>query len=78
MYNFLIYIAQPYSIPIGKPLEEEIKKRGFQIKWFVEIEATKSKLLNNEEILHTVDDVINYKPDVILVAANEVPHFFLE
>ena len=76
MQKFLIYIAHPYSIPIGRPLDAEIKKRGFEAKWFVEIEATKSKLSKNENLLNTVDEVINYKPDVVLVAANEVPHFF--
>ena len=76
MYRFLIYIAHPYSIPIGLPLAEEIKKRGFTVKWFVEIESTKSKLSHNEEILHNVEDVVVYKPDIVLVAANEVPHFF--
>lgn len=76
MQKFLIYIAHPYSIPIGRPLDAEIKKRGFEAKWFVEIDTTKSKLSKNENLLNTVDEVINYKPDVVLVAANEVPHFF--
>ena len=42
MYKFLIYISHPYSIPIGKPLEKEIQKRGYQVYWFSEHEYTKS------------------------------------
>ena len=67
MQKFLIYIAHPYSIPIGRPLDAEIKKRGFEAKWFVEIEATKSKLSKNENLkpwynLHDKKPADNGKP----------------
>ena len=43
MKHFLIYISQPYSIPIGLPLQEEIEQRGFIVKWFCdEIETQKN------------------------------------
>ena len=41
MYKFLIYISYSYSIPIGKPLQEEIERRGYEVFWFSEIESTK-------------------------------------
>ena len=74
--KFLIYISQPYSIPIGQPLQNEIRKRDFEVKWFCDEEETKEHLSTNEELLNTVDEVMSYHPDVVLVATNIVPHFF--
>lgn len=76
MYKFLIYISYAYAIPIGKPLEDEIKKRGYQIKWFSDLEEAKNKLLQHQvAILPDIKEVIRYQPDIILAAANEVPDF---
>ena len=76
MKKFLIYISQPYSIPIGKPLEKEIKKRGFQIKWFCDEKSTQKYLANEETLLYSVEEVLLYQPDVVLVATNSVAYFF--
>ena len=40
-YRFLIYINHSYAIPIGSPLQEEIKKRGYEVKWFSGMEPPK-------------------------------------
>ena len=76
MKKFLIYISQPYSIPIGRPLQTEIEKRGLEVKWFCDEENTKAQLSNKEILLDSVEEVLNYKPDVVLVATNVVPDFF--
>jgi CDP-glycerol glycerophosphotransferase (TagB/SpsB family) len=74
--NFLLYISYDYGFPIVQPLEEEILKRGHNVAWFVEIEESKKKLKPNQKLLNTIDEVINFKPDAVLVASNDVPHFF--
>ena len=76
MKKFLIYISQPYSIPIGRPLQDEILKRGFEVKWFCDEEATKQAFSKSEIVLDSVEEVMAYHPDVVLVATNVVPHFF--
>jgi CDP-glycerol glycerophosphotransferase (TagB/SpsB family) len=76
MKKFLIYISQPYSIPIGRPLQSEIEKRGFLIRWFCDEEETRKSLSNRETLLNSIEEVLNYHPDVVLVATNVVPHFF--
>jgi len=76
MKKFLIYISQSYSIPIGRPLQSEIEKRGFIVKWFCDKEATKKYLSENEPLLMSVEEVLKFKPDVVLVATNVVPNFF--
>ncbi len=74
--KFLLYISYDYGFPIVRPLQEEILKRGYKVAWFAEIEESKKKLLPTENLLNTVDEVADYEPDAVLVASNEVPHFF--
>lgn len=76
MYKFLIYISYSYSIPIGKPLQEEIERRGYKIFWFSDLEDTKQYFSKNEKTLNTVEEVIQYNPDIVLTATDNVAHFF--
>jgi len=76
MKHFLIYISQPYSIPIGLPLQREIEKRGFEVKWFCDEPETKEAFIDKNRLLLSVEAVIAYHPDVVLVATNEVADFF--
>lgn len=75
MYKFLIYIAHSYSLPIGRPLEQEIRKRGYQVKWFSELEYTKKNFTSNENLLNTIQETMDYKPDIVLVATDSVASF---
>ena len=74
--KFLIYISFEYGFPIARPLQAEILKRGYEVAWYIENEQSKKKLKPSEKILNTVQEVLNFKPDAVLVASNEVPHFF--
>lgn len=76
MYKFLIYISHPYSIPIGKPLQAEIERRGYEVFWFSELEYTKKYFVGNEKILNTVQEVLDYKPHIVLTATDSVADFF--
>jgi len=76
MKRFLIHISQGYGIPIGKPLQKEIRVRGYEVKWFSESENAKTNLTDEEELLETVQEVIDYNPHIVLVATNSVPYFF--
>ncbi|APA00822.1 CDP-glycerol glycerophosphotransferase [Flavobacterium commune] len=71
-----MYISYPYSIPIGKPLQEEIERRGYNIYWFSDLENTKQYFSENEKILHTVKEVMEYNPDIVLTATDNVAYFF--
>jgi len=76
MPKFLLYISYKYGFPIVRPLQEEILERGYDVAWFIEIEENKKLLKEKEVLLNTIDQVKQYQPDIILVAANEVPPFF--
>ncbi len=74
--RFLLYISQPYSIPIGRPLQEELHHRGYEVAWFCDEEATGAHLHEQERLLHHVHDVLAFNPHVVLSATNTVPDFF--
>jgi CDP-glycerol glycerophosphotransferase (TagB/SpsB family) len=76
MKRFLIHISHGYSVPIGKPLQKEIRRRGYQVKWFSELESAKSYLTKEEELLNSVQEVLDFNPHIVLVATDAVPHFF--
>lgn len=76
MKRFLIHISHGYSVPIGKPLQKEIRNRGYEVKWFSELESAKSYLTAEETLLNTVQEVMDYNPEIVLVATNAVPPFF--
>lgn len=74
--KFLIYISQAYSIPIGKPLQKEIEKRGYEVKWFCDEDETQNAFSATEDVLGSVKEVMKYQPEVVLTATNVVPDFF--
>ena len=74
-YKFLIYISYSYAIPIGNPLEKEIIKRGYTVKWFSDLEDGKNALTNKTNTLETIEDVLSYDPHIILTATDSVPDF---
>ncbi|MEA1787125.1 CDP-glycerol glycerophosphotransferase family protein [Arenibacter sp. GZD96] len=72
--KFLLYITYPYSIPICKPLEEEIKARGMHVKWFVEDKNTITYFKGNETIV-SIEEAIAYAPHIVLTATDYVADF---
>jgi len=75
MYKFLIYISHPYSIPIGLPLQKEIESRGYEVFWFSDLEYTKKYFDASNLLLNTIQEVIDYKPHIVLTATDVVPDF---
>ena len=74
-YKFLIYISYSYAVPIGNPLEQEIIGRGSTVKWFSDSDDGKEALKNKSNLINTIEDVVAYKPDIVLVATDDVPDF---
>ncbi|MAO38517.1 MAG: CDP-glycerol glycerophosphotransferase [Zunongwangia sp.] len=74
-YRFLIYISHTYALPIGLPLQEEIKQRNDEVKWFSELEAPKSYFPENGELLATIEEALAYKPHIVLCITDVVADF---
>ena len=75
-YKFLIYISHTYALPIGRPLQDEIKKRGYEVKWFSDNDYLKSYFPENGELLKDVSEVLKYEPHIVLTATDQVADFF--
>lgn len=74
--RFLLHVSFAYGIPVCKPLEAEILKRGGEVRWFAEEADARRVLSEHCGFLHSAEDVMNYQPDFVLCAANTVPYFF--
>lgn len=74
-YKFLIYFSYSYSIPIGRALEKEIHKNNYTVKWFCDQQEGSNKLDSQHDLLENIEQVIDYKPDIVLTATNVVADF---
>ena len=74
-YRFLIYISYTYAFPIGEPLEKEIQKRGYKVKWFADEPETQKKFSKDKAVLEDIHAVMDYQPHVVLCITNSVPDF---
>lgn len=74
-YRFLIYISHSYALPIGDPLQKDILKRGFEVKWFSDMEYTKAFFPEQGSLLPTIEEAIDYNPHVVLTITDSVADF---
>jgi len=74
-YRFLIYISNTYALPIGGPLQTELLKRKFEVKWFADEEYTKAYFPDHGELLNTVEEAIAYNPHIVLTINDNVADF---
>lgn len=71
-----MYISQNYSFAILRPLQEQIKSMGGEVRWFLFGKEINYDLLNPEEYrLKSLKEVIDWKPDVCFVPGNTIPSF---
>ena len=76
MKQYLFYIAHNYSFEILRPLQQEILLRGDDVAWFVEgNEIATNYFQQDEKILDTVEQVVEYNPRAVFVPGNLVPDF---
>ncbi|MEN8303506.1 MAG: UDP-N-acetylglucosamine 2-epimerase [Campylobacterota bacterium] len=74
--RYLFFISQDYSFPVLRPLQQEILRRGDEVKWFLYgYEISFDFLHADEERLIEIQDVVDYKPDAVFVPGNVVPSF---
>lgn len=74
-YRFLIYISYTYAFPIGEPLEKEIQKQGYQVKWFADIAETRNKLSGDKDLLEDIHSVMEYQPHIVLSITDSIADF---
>jgi hypothetical protein len=76
MKRFLLYFSEAYGVPIGVPLQYVIEKRGYEVKWFCDESHIAEKIDLSGTLLTSVDEVMDFDPNVVLVTSNTVADFF--
>ncbi len=71
----VLFCQNPYAFGILEPIMLVLKDKGFQFLWFV-TESIKDKFpFKNEPFTSNMNEVKDYKSDVIFVPGNEVPYY---
>jgi hypothetical protein len=73
--RYLFFASLSYSYPILRPLQEEIRRRGDDVAWFLE-DSCPDLLTAEEKRLNTIDEVMQYNPIAIFAPGNYIYDFF--
>lgn len=73
--RYLFFASLSYSYPILRPLQEEIRRRGDEVAWFLE-DTCPDLLTPDEKRLNTIDEVMQYNPIAIFAPGNYIYDFF--
>ena len=74
MARYLLFCTKLYSLDILRPIARAARARGFEVAWF--LGAGQEFLESEERILSSVREVIEWRPDAVIVPGNWVPSFF--
>jgi CDP-glycerol glycerophosphotransferase (TagB/SpsB family) len=72
-YRILLFGAFSYALPILRPLQQAARARGWKVAWFFDGIAPPRAV--GEHWLDCVAAAVQFAPDAVLSAANDVPYF---
>lgn len=75
MKRYLLFVSLTYSYPILRPIQNEIRKRGGEVAWYIE-DSCPVRLLEGEKQLKTTKEVMEYNPIAIFAPGNYIYDFF--
>ena len=75
MKQYLLFANQLYCYPILRPLQEAIRKRGDDVRWFIH-DIPNLLTETDEAALTSVKEVQEFNPTAVYVPTNWIPDFF--
>lgn len=75
MKHYLLFVSLSYSYSILRPIQEEVRRRGDDVAWYIE-DSCKDQLREGEKRLYTIQEVMNYNPVAIFAPGNYIYDFF--
>ncbi|GGW96149.1 CDP-glycerol glycerophosphotransferase family protein [Alteromonas halophila] len=73
--RYLLFASLPYAFSILRPLQEEIRKRGGDVAWFLE-SGCADLLQPDERRLRSFDEVKQFNPLAVFTPGNMIYDFF--
>lgn len=75
--KYLFYVTLSYSYSVLRPIEKVLKKRGYQVAWFIPKGAEAEQFIESTDTLfNSVKQVKSYNADAVLAPGNYIPDFF--
>lgn len=75
MKKYLLFVSHSYAYSILRPLQDEIRKQGHSVAWYIE-DTSPIFLKDNEIRLQTIAEVMQYDPYAIFAPGNHIYDFF--
>ena len=73
--HYLLFASHSYAYSIMRPLQEEIRRRGDLVAWY--LEDTCPDMLQPDEVrMHSIDEVMAYNPIAVFAPGNWIYDFF--
>lgn len=69
--RFLFFAEQAYSFEILRPLQDEIRRRGHEVRWLLE-PCCENRLRHDELSVASVTEACRYNPDAVFVPGDWV------
>jgi hypothetical protein len=73
--KIVLFCKNPYAFGILKPLAEEGVARGYRLLWYLTPELEPIFPVKDQSYTTSIEDVMKFQCDALLVPGNEVPHF---
>ena len=72
--KIILFCQNPYALAINKPVSDAAIKRNYKVLWYI---PDNVRVHLNFKVKHTnsLEELIKFEPDAIIVPGNEVPHY---
>lgn len=73
--RLLFYVEQDYSFDILRPLQDEARRRGHEVRWLVFGDASPALLKPEEIAARSAADAVRYAPHALFAPGDRAPAF---